>query len=1100
MSSPLDQVVSFSDGQRAIFAAHTQEVMKRGDALTIAEYRQRTLGAKTLAAAAVVAPAAIMAGSPGAIIIETAAALGIPAAYAWMRRSFVDLPRGTRRMNIDAQVALGERYELFRMPAGDNPREEPARLVMRYHGPYIPKDQLKNYPPTMTTSERVQRIAAIAEEHGVSEMLLDPLMAMRAGHEPAVVRMHEVLKRRGIKIDDTSDMYKYDYVATATPTEWQKPTVRAQKIVSTGEAVSKPYDALTEAEARIEAGKMVTELVGTLRKVSPMHPIVRIYDDYAKHPEGRNAALKTAVQQEIERSYSEIVPKSQSARHDAKQVPAKSEVGHLKEAAESSTSPEPPVPDLVPWRAVEYHMAQVAEDGAGVAKYDADGFMAESIAASFRSMTSKELRLILGNPEVSPTQSVKVLSELLMKQLHQPDRPLVEIYDYYRKPQYTYVTVELTPSIEPRYAGFTTQERLLDTGSKAGKARDLGNGYERQKNKKIAVGGLLAGVIAVGSFLGSDWAEDNYNHQLTYAHSQIAAENLLDPRTADIPFEEYRKRAEENSVSARIWGHWKDFQEHADDIFKSRPTLPIGIPLWAEQGIAADTLDLAGRPGEGRPVYADWKLEPHGGMSTEGYWAIDTSYKLHATNSGLEWVFDSNAYGTYYDLDAQPPIEGPNIRVSRTLSVGDAITRDGKTLIKVPVLYGTEIIAANIDGKEVDLKHLEGATKAFEIATEELKGAQGKLEYWIQPAVVGGVKPFAVMPLQLNGDVMSEDLINTTHKLRNMWEERIPGFWEMPKQEQMQRVREYVEGMAYRLDPFGKDFNHDADPLVDYIERLVERSQADCKVAGTIMSLNSLAFAPGKGFNLVTGYSNKNNSSILDLNSREGHTWTTDEYGNIIDATPRKGITDEDAAWLAGRGVPTVTKELPGNELPTGAIILGGLGILGVLGYGAMPKIQQYRRRTLKKLEQKMQTMGPRELFEATEVVDAVLYDGKKNVTAAAERARNARTLQSTEAESSMRGVRVGEIVVPEASVSIAKLHRFYARTELRPLSITQKLLARLGLGADSDPIRQAIHDRRIGSWMFSRESRLLGRTHRILGRIAQLERSKHFGVGTSIR
>lgn len=108
--APVDERPTFSAEQQEAFSAHVQKIREQGDALNITPFKQRILGAKSLASAAVIVPAVAVAATPGAAVVEGTIALAVSGAVAYDKYARRDTNRSTARMNGPAQKLLGERY------------------------------------------------------------------------------------------------------------------------------------------------------------------------------------------------------------------------------------------------------------------------------------------------------------------------------------------------------------------------------------------------------------------------------------------------------------------------------------------------------------------------------------------------------------------------------------------------------------------------------------------------------------------------------------------------------------------------------------------------------------------------------------------------------------------------------------------------------------------------------------------------------------------------------------------------------------------------------------------------------------------------------
>ena len=416
---------------------------------------------------------------------------------------------------------------------------------------------------------------------------------------------------------------------------------------------------------------------------------------------------------------------------------------------------------------------------------------------------------------------------------------------------------------------------------------------------------------------------------------------------------------------------------------------------------SSDKVSAVGDVNHTKPPEAEWKLEAKG-MKTDGYWASSTSHKLTVLpgDGALGWI--GNETVVYYKQsgrnDLPATYEGEQyIKVSRELSGEDMPESElGHHMARVPVLEGTTVVAATLDGEQVTLYTMQDGTTGL-VATSGTKN-YGLLEYWLVPDAAAR-RPHAVEPITFNAKQQSSDFTEVPY----VWDEVIPHFADKSPAEQRRLMDEYLSNEFYYT------FTPDADKGAvvfkapgQYTREVLEKEVAQCNRAATTFAIGTIApsnspelsvaesaTAEEDYVNIVTGYHNDGDKALTD---HEAHMWNVETDADRFDPTPTKRAPEADktqeGAFSAGS--PTLSESAAEDSLELIGWLLGSAAAGALLarpGSRALRKftVNQARRARSRteNLRQKL-TADPAALHQALDILDAVQHDPKRDITKAA--------------------------------------------------------------------------------------------------------------------
>lgn len=394
-----------------------------------------------------------------------------------------------------------------------------------------------------------------------------------------------------------------------------------------------------------------------------------------------------------------------------------------------------------------------------------------------------------------------------------------------------------------------------------------------------------------------------------------------------------------------------------------------------------------------------WKVVSQGGMDSTGYWSSQVNDVLHAKDEQQRLDYSSE-YVSSYLATPLPGVElldtdKPTLSVEGVIdltSLGtdycsnfDSQDVDFKRLIcyklQVPVLNGTKIAAAQVEGYDVQLRVV--TTKAgqqvllvpyayedgSDYAVTHTFGASDRITYLLAPDEQSRIKKASKNSLTYLGesemqaildgtfDYNAEDYKNlnetqseTQARLqaiaRDYFEDQdaIKAAWEQAlgadlpvdaRQRLIAQEQHMAHSFEYELAPLEDAYTFESSEA--FVSDVLRDQEANCNVANTVLTLSN----PDQ-LTAVSGFYNTNNSTDLPPNvsiisANEQHLWTVDDNGNVFDATPKKGLDAAEAAHFAETyDTPHTQREL--EKLRTDeikkqlAVIGAGIALSAIIG------------------------------------------------------------------------------------------------------------------------------------------------------------------------
>ncbi len=427
----------------------------------------------------------------------------------------------------------------------------------------------------------------------------------------------------------------------------------------------------------------------------------------------------------------------------------------------------------------------------------------------------------------------------------------------------------------------------------------------------VAIGGLT-------TLIGTARADTAYADLWAQARERIAAEQGLDPETANVDNNLIRDRVNSASPVNGPWGWWRQARADYSGIFKSSRDNN-------HSGQKNNNWSFRGNSGVGNVSddadTVEWTLSPHG-METAGYWAEATSGNLQGNkqdNHGkpiepmtIEWRLD-------YWQRQEPAVEYPTtldehsykqwVEVQRVLTPGDTLhIENAGNFTPLPVLAGAKIAAISVDGKAVPVMAAKDGTFAIKLPASS-QPLHGKVKYWIVPD--SKAKPHAIGPT-----VVSGDLGYNSSALTSNWIKVIPNFERMTPIERRRALISYLgTRLRYSRQPLSEDDLRAITAWSDFVNLTLNSGKANCNTSNTILNIAE------PGLNAATGHANSAGAGEHVLTSREAHMWSVDSEGTIWDATPQQAAS-------TGQGTANQSNQEPIPLLPWVAIT--GLGLAGI--------------------------------------------------------------------------------------------------------------------------------------------------------------------------
>lgn len=995
------------------FAEHVQDVREHGDALDfIPAYSQKlAVGAKWWSAPAFLGVLMIatssqvpterwsqgMAYTLATGVLAGGACYGAHKNYKNQHKNLAEKAWGQ-----DTQNRVDETYDLFRVQTGtDELTGGPTYEVhMRYYC-YASYGRRRKDGRVYTTADHVKDAAALAESAGVDKLMISTVMAeaLDVSTDDAVPMKKILEDAKPIKL--RPDAFRNEDVVIRAPREWR--TVE-----------DRPFT----GQKKDELG----ELVKALAKIDANHPVIRAYNDH----KGRLTlaqALNSAVQATIRHEFSKsqkgskrdqvrvntkegaageaLIPRHMEASLRGYSVPAQQtaprDAGAGQQAAPKSKEVQP---------ARRIYRLEWSRDGTV-----SDVRPAEDVV-SYGWSSKKDQELLLKNPTSSPNDAKQLILLLLAQQLD----PAMSAEQKKALP-----SAAVVPKQEKKASGIRSDGvypvlmRMLTDSVKVHKIQPdyEGAAWPSSRRKLLTAVGIVA-AIGFGTYFGAEATNKAHEEQLAVAEQHVIAgyakKHDIDPDKLDlgdpIVNQHIREYAEEYTLTPlslgwekligaqRTYSEWFDsvaaHNQWVDFLFGSSEDKPAASGPAPDVATTSSKANLVGDIHRTKPPEAEWNLEAKG-MTTAGYWAATTSSKLVMlpNDGGLGW--SSNETIAYSDnLPANYNGE-QYIKVSRQLTPQDMPANSQVYhLARVPVLEGTAIVAATLNGKPVIRYGMQDGTTG--LAAVDGISNHGALEYWLAPDP-NARRPHAINPITVNAKQKGFDFTEVPY----VWNKVISHFSEKTPAEQRRLMADYLnDKFYYALAPFEEKGEPPFESPGQYTEDVLKERRAQCNLAATILAIGTVApsnppeltaaeavTAEPDDVNIVVGYHNDGDKALTD---HEAHMWNVESDADRIDPVP---VNHEPEA--------AETSQLPAESPTDESLRLIGW-LLGSAVAGAL--LQRPARSAWYKVAAKRAvraqsqaktllediTNDPQALHQALDILDAVRHDPSRDLVRAANR------------------------------------------------------------------------------------------------------------------
>jgi len=328
-----------------------------------------------------------------------------------------------------------------------------------------------------------------------------------------------------------------------------------------------------------------------------------------------------------------------------------------------------------------------------------------------------------------------------------------------------------------------------------------------------------------------------------------------------------------------------------------------------------------GNIGESKNL-ANWTLDEHG-LEASGYWGATTGQKLTIAmgNDGqpvFKWEDVLLDVETTQDLPSTLPASTTHfIEVGHQMAAGDATriqSEDGWSM-RVPVRQGLDIAAASMGSYRLAVQHRADGTTWLHGEGNKMPDSSETLKYWLVTDA-DAPKPKAFAQAQVEDMIAGRDQFPELVIAANL-----PKY--VRQGDPASSLKRYIQSeWEYDLAPL-PNLRVDT-PLESFVAKAISARKANCNVANTLEAL----YSPGKKRAVVSGYYVDKDDKALY--SHSAHTWTADEKGNILDATPYKGGDKFDSYFASPKNTYWSTERIAQVTM-IGTFALGGLGFAGMV-------------------------------------------------------------------------------------------------------------------------------------------------------------------------
>jgi hypothetical protein len=946
------------------FAAHVAEVRSNGDPVDRVAPSLRIKNALLWGTAPTVLTAEL--GPVHAGLASAAGVLATGASYLFKRRqekkAFLNACDHQSNTTFVAQSAVEQFYELHTpsTPANAKPGNE-NDVELFWYGPCI----------TATEEDRniykhLGTMAEMAQKQGIGTMHVSSwvLRQLNRFQEPVLpptaalsVPDKNVMRDTKKLLIRTSD--EHETITTLTPEQWLE--------------VSKQY-----AEKIDKDPNLFVTLAKKLASVRPEHPLVAIVvknqadqkaSDWEKQQLLKDTLRKQAAGA-INRNLGDVEYYANEGAYEAR-----------RRGADFT----PKTPDEAR-KKIHFAETGTVRGDLTVDWVTKDGKVNKDLLRS-AGLTSEEFCNLLKEPGANPPKAERALEIALLVAANDGHLPKLDQDEAKPKPK--------DIMLESKVLNPGLHEQLLDVNDK--RATFL----PQRIGQAFAVGIFAAAAIGASVSI-HETMDDARSNAITAAQHYLAKKNhvtidKIDPQDAeDLVDHKYPIMNAWGNISGAedfVSEQTSDLVDKAGSLLDSDDDATPSVKQVEDKPPAATSAgeqEVGNSPLNGESYKPQYTVTAEGNISAEGYWAASTSQDLRlgyrdGDKLKMSWLLNDRIYATEFPPklpEEIPELKGKDLlRVERDLSISDLThlvegafvdknnrlkPRDPGSLrdaINIPVLEGTKIVAANIDGDETDVYQKVDNTYAVRMEDR----TDGHLTYWLaiddkapKPKFTGATattaddasiptdSPAMTMFMYQQQETGKRNIDLPKGELGNLMQKTITQKWD------------------YKYSPFTDEQKDKWKSLSDFAGDAIKDEEANCNVANTLDVL-----ADPYNRNAVFGYHNDGGNGATKLTGAESHMWNTKD-----DATPSihgDGGLGGDSEQSNTGGEDTAQK------LQNIAYAVGGLGAGGIsLKYGdtILYTLNQRRRRKL------LESAKPTEVATALATAEFLAYSGKETVSA----------------------------------------------------------------------------------------------------------------------
>lgn len=623
--------------------------------------------------------------------------------------------------------------------------------------------------------------------------------------------------------------------------------------------VKTPAEWLELAEAQREKeGYSLEALLAKIEGLHPSHPLAIAHRTYRNNPAAHHSRLQGAARIGVERQLENVEG-------------SRNEYGH---------------------RERHYTRGVLAGNG-NVHQFSNGKYTGTTSFERALGQTNEQLIAAVENSENDPQAAIRALEVLTFKKLQDETIATPRGNSEQRTQEPLHSPVVQLPAIAQRRPK-SKEQRISRPWRHA---------------QRLAAFTLSVAISGTGGFIAQEKVNEKYWDAVEVSQEQIAKDRNVDVTDIDFTDPEIDRRLPQ----WRIWGRFTDVTYNVAHAVDRGPFVSSGYRSPDYYDYLKDYRTLLNEHGAAstQPSTYVGNVEPTGNrvdyrvegvnMSTSGYWAV------HAMNGSqvvgradgvvTSWESEYRIAGT--DRQLELPVTVPEgitsyATVSRDLSGSDRFGTNTVDIMPIPVLEGTRPVAASVNGEAVEMRVRANGTYymvAPRTMFDEKKGA--KLNYTVVPDEnaprVRNLTPTTVFDYDGLYDPAAIDKAWET-VIPNLPKRGEPGYDEDARS---RMIAQHIDTQwQYRLEPHAPGAMLGVHSVAQQVIRANEIALANCNVAGNQLAQENRKLTP------VTGYHNSTGEGSKTLSTNESHFWNTTRKGEIIDATPSKGLTPEDAAFF----------------------------------------------------------------------------------------------------------------------------------------------------------------------------------------------------------